>query len=94
MAIVILPGVGFPDPIEFVAQGPAGVAVFFAVISKDLGPGIAQTDRAIEHRLARRRIQVAIEIALPLKLKVTPGQGICHAWLDARAFNHFKRVRI
>src|SRR4051812_17941692 len=60
----------------------------------DLGVAVAQTDGAVEHRLARRRVLVAREVTLALELHRFGGVVGRERRLDARLAQHLERVWI
>src|SRR4029077_11487772 len=59
-----------------------------------LGPGVAQADRAVEHRPLRGGVLVRTEIAEPLELYRIIGIASGERRLDAGVRNHFERIGI
>src|SRR5579863_2551422 len=60
----------------------------------NLGPGVAQADRAVEHQPIGRRIRIEAEIALPLELHRLVGIFAGQSRLNARIGDDFERLGI
>src|SRR5580692_9396144 len=60
----------------------------------DLGPGVAQPDRAIEHQPLGCRIQIRTEITLAFELHGVGGIAAGERRLDAGIGDHVQRIRI
>ncbi len=65
-----------------------------SVLAGDLGPGIAQANRAIEHQSPRVRVLIWAEIALPFELHDIVGIERRQRGLDAGIVEDFERLRI
>src|SRR5262245_6499253 len=75
-------------------QHPRKAALSAAAAGLDLRPGVAEGDRPIEHRRARRRVGVDAEVALPFELETVAWRGGGEARFELRVGESDERLGV